>query len=511
MTPQGAKHIHVVDTSSLLDNPKCLRKLGEGGNIVVIPAGVLTELDVHAKREGVVRLAAREVVREIDRLRKSCLIHSNPEAAVGGRLSYDNGGKVAWYLPPVKQVRAYQERHFRSGPITIDELILVTATHCMEKFPEYRTGVITEDINLRCRAHMEQVPAESLRIGKTELDNPDELYNGFCEFFVAEESLRKFMQSGVGLEKYLDLDDVRGGAKDAPRLVWNQGVKLTHSRHNKMYVLTRFNAEKQRLECLQHAVAFDEGKPLEVFQQCFPVKTVFGMTPGDPRQILYMDYLLDPSIEIVAVNGKYGTGKTKLMMAAALHQLLGSAGGDVDKRLSEHCQFADGIRVLRPEYIANQRDIGYLPGNIDEKMQPFVAPIYNAIDKLAQLNKDRRLRKLLEDKGMLSILATTFLRGLDISDTIVCMDETQNGDASLAILFTSRLGSDTKTYIGGDITQIDNPYVDHRNNMLTLCTEAIRLRPTPERAAITLTENYRKGGSRLTEDILAVAKRADGL
>lgn len=493
--------IYILDTCSILENTNSMKQLGKGGNIVILPYRVIRELDGHSKSDRSIREPARIANRILDDLREKKLIYPNPKSALESTISsFDNGGKVAWYAPSNDDLKIYNNVHL-GDEIEGDDLVLMSALKIRDSFQGIETILITEDINFRLRADIFGINAQKLKLGKLNLHNPDELYCGYSEFFVNSNILENFCSSGQGLEKYINLSDLVGSIDiDGSRLISNQGVKLTDKNNNKIYTITTFNPKKQRLESLKHAVYFDNKKIYEHLLMKIQPKCIFGITPRDERQLLYMEYLLNPEINLVAVNGRFGTGKTRLLMAASLYNLFSN---DVDTDFEDiiNKRYSNGIIILRPEYLAGDYNPGYLPGSLEEKIEPFLKPYYQSLDALAKLNNKKNLIKNLEKNNLLKWEATSFLRGQDISDSLVCMDETQNGTSQLAVLFLSRISTGSKTVILGDLSQIDNTYVDYNNNALALITEAIRRKRSPEYAAITLKVNYRGGVSKLTETL----------
>lgn len=491
----------VLDTSSIIQNYKCIEELGTGGNVVVIPYHCLRELDVHSKSKiSFIRDAARNADRILENLREKGKIYSDPKSALENAVaSFNNGGKVAWYAPTKEDVE-YSTDVIRGeeDDVQKDDYILITSLSIKNKFPEMQTKLITEDINFRLRASVFKIEAEKLRLGKLAIKNPDELYSGYEELFVDKKIIDEFMASGPDLEKYISLK--KFSKKNLQDLIYNQGIKLIDEKQNNICILATVNMGLQRLESLKHAVYFDNKNNYEHDVMRIKPKPVFGIVPGDERQILYMEHLLNPNIHLIAVNGRFGTGKTRLMMAGSLENLYREFRKK-DVGLQKNAGYINGIVFLRPEYISSEYDPGYLPGTLEEKIDPYLKPYRQAIAGLSKKSEDEKFINYLEEEKLLRGEATSFLRGQDYSDVIVCADEMQNGSSSFAILFLSRMGEGTKTIVSGDLSQIDNKYVDYDNNSLALITEAIHKESSPNYAAITLTKNYRKGTSRLTETL----------
>ncbi len=495
--------IYVLDTSSIIETANCIEELGRGGNIVVLPYQVLRELDKHSKSKNYsLSFSARVANRLIDKIADQEKFFPDVKSAFESKTnSFPNGGKLAWCSNTKEDLEKY-EHVFLGEAMDPDDKILITALKMRDDFSGIETILIAEDRNFRLRAKCKGLKTQKLRLGKIDINAPSQLYCGFEELFVPGFLIDKFLKSGEGLEKYLEIDDVKNAVKKSvPKLIWNQGVKLIDDSKNNRYVLATVNLEERTLDCLKYSVYFDPKSDVEFDTMKIKPKQVCGMIPGDPLQILYMEYLLNPKIELVAVNGKFGTGKTRLLVAGALENLFSGLNSktDFDSDLNE--AYSNGFVIIRPEYLSSDYDHGYLPGSLGEKIEPFLKPYYQSLSGIAKLLNRKNLVNELEKSNLLNWEATAYLRGQDYSDVIVSMDETQNGPPALAVLFCSRFGEGSKTIVSGDLSQIDNRYVDYNNNALTLMTEAIRKRNAPENAAITLTVNYRKGVSRITETL----------
>ncbi len=225
-------------------------------------------------------------------------------------------------------------------------------------------------------------------------------------------------------------------------------------------------------------------------------RTILSFTPADPRQILAMEFLLDPSIQLVVLDGPAGSGKTRLMIVAALYLLCGQPTAMKLHRRSQPLaessgSFEGGLIVLRPEYSSSRFEMGFLPGDHDEKLSPWLEPFFQAIRGVSLAN-GHDFQAQLEATGRLTRLSTSLLRGLDIENSLVLVDELQNGDRHLAKTLMSRFCSSSKVVLAGclDPVQIDNPYVDWKSNALTRIKQAYRGFP-PVVAQVRLRRNYR--------------------
>jgi PhoH-like ATPase len=223
---------------------------------------------------------------------------------------------------------------------------------------------------------------------------------------------------------------------------------------------------------------------------------VLGFTPADARQIFALEFLLDPEVQLVVLDGPAGSGKTRLMVIAALYLLFGQPTSFKVHQRSQPLSgvdpgFENGLILLRPEHSSSRFQMGYLPGDHDEKMSPWLEPFFQAIRSVSLAN-GHDFQRDLESAGRLTLLSTSLLRGLDIENSLVLVDELQNGDRHLAKTLMSRFCASSKVVLAGclDPIQIDNPYVDWRSNAITRIKQAYR-GFGPYVAQVRLVHNYR--------------------
>lgn len=482
--------MYVLDTSSILDDPECITKCAEGGNIVCIPHVVSKELDNHAKSDSLNREPAREANNIFFRLREQKKFYRDPEEALSGKETLENGGKVTW----VRVTEDILERSRTAlspvtGRLNNDDIIIACGRHLKQKFNDLETIIISEDINLCNTADAMDVPAQRLRMSKDD----SSLYEGYAEIKVGSDVITKLMNSGPELKKQLSLSDLKSGASSEipAQFYWNQGIVLIDAKDPANKVVTRYDAKKEEFTVLQYAYAWNDRKdPSSIHSLCR--KNITGMKPKDERQMLYVDFLLDPTLELVAAPGVYGSGKTRLLMACAVHEVLPDFNLDAEPK-----RYRGGILLLRPEYAANREGLGFLPGTKEEKLMPFFVPFFGAIEGLAdELGKpSKKIVDRLLESDRLRFEASHYIRGHDISNTFVCVDESQNGNRHFARLVMSRMARGTKVVFTGDIDQIDNPYVDKNTNAVARVARKVRRDNLPIGAAITLTNVYRGGAS----------------
>ncbi|MBK8234052.1 MAG: PhoH family protein [Deltaproteobacteria bacterium] len=494
--------IYIPDTSSLVENPDALDRLLTDGNVVVLLHQVIEELGrlqgSRNKSDGV-RAAARTATRKLLTLRSQGHIRHDldgilraPDPAKIPRTP--QGGVIAWEpagptLPPYDTA---------SG----DNLIVagarrVTLLAEAAKPGAFTVNVVSEDNNVLLKCDAMGLHAENLRYGKLELGGLDEVYRGYATLEVDEATLQSFFDSGEAGERRLSLAAVEAvaGARIGGDIVWNTGVVLSCGERT---VLTRADLDVGELQDLRYAQYWDRKR------HTYGPRPVLGMTPRDPYQCFAMEFLLDPEVQLVVLDGPAGSGKTRMMVAAALYLLLGQptnvrfANGS---SLAHTNRFDNGLFLLRPEHPSSNYELGFLPGDHDQKLSPWLEPLLQHMRSLSALNEHDFVHDL-EQREQLHKLSTAMLRGLDIERSVVLVDELQNGDRHLAKTLMSRFCETSKVVLAGclDPVQIDNPYVDWRSNALT------RVKQTYKGfgryvAQISLVNNYRGPISKKADEL----------
>jgi PhoH-like ATPase len=482
--------VYIPDTSALIENPDALDRLLMDGNIVVLMHKVIEELGrlqtSRSKSDGV-RNAARLVTRKMLEYRRHNLIHHGVDRLLQHRADPEefkrtpSGGLLTWE-PDGATADPYPSE---SG----DNHILASAHRIAEVArssgqPHYQVVVISEDSNLLLKCDALGMAAENLRYGKVTLDNVDEIYRGLACGEIDERALQDFIDSGAPGERSLALDKVM--TADPVEYLWNMGVVLTCGEHT---ILGRVNADSGRIEDLKYAQYWDRKR------EDYKPRPILGFTPRDPQQILAMEFLLDPEVQLVVLDGPAGSGKTRMMVATGLYMLIGQPTtwrvAPTSQPLTPEYGYDHGMLLLRPEHASSQYDLGYLPGDYESKLSPWLEPFFQAVRSLSLANEHDFLDEL-QSTDRLTMVSTSMLRGLDIERSIVLVDELQNGDRHLAKTLMSRFCASSKVALAGclDPVQIDNPYVDWRSNALTRIKETYK-GFGPEVAQVRLVHNYR--------------------
>jgi PhoH-like ATPase len=426
--------IYIPDTSALIENPDALDRLLTGGNIVVLLHQVLEELgrlqSSRSKPEGV-RHAARQVTRKMMEYRRRQLIHHQVERLL--RHEADNGlfrptpagGILAWE-PDGELVPPFDSD---SG----DNVILGSALRIAELAqsngrPHYQVVVISEDSNLLLKCDALDIAAENLRYGKVTLDSVDQVYCGVTSCAVDDELLEAFLDSGPPGERFLPFAVVQALLEE--ELLWNMGIVLES---DDQMILARANPDQLRLEELRFSQYWDRKRLV------YKPRPILGFTPRDPEQTLAMEFLLDPDVQLVVLDGPAGSGKTRMMVAAGLYMLVGQPTSlrvaAQSQPLNPEYAYDNGLLLLRPEHASSRYELGYLPGDYETKLSPWLEPFFHAIRSLS-LSNEHDFMEEMQGSNRLTMLSTSLLRGLDIERSIVLVDELQNGDRHLAKTLT---------------------------------------------------------------------------
>lgn len=434
----------VIDTNVLLFDPQALFKFG--ANDIVIPIVVIEEIDRFKREMSENGRHARLFSRLIDEMRKE---GGNLSAGVklpnGGMLTVELGGSAP--LP----VDLPMDR--------ADNRILSIAIALKKDQPKRPVVFVTKDVNLRIKADAMGITAEDYEPSSVE---PEQLYSGTISLNVDAHLVDEFYQNK------------RVVYKEVP-LKANQYVILKDSANPNHTAMGRYSRE---LECI-----------VPLFK---PAEGLWGIFPKNAEQAFAMDALLNDEIKLVSLVGKAGTGKTLMAIAAGLVKT-------VDESVYHR------LLVSRPVFPLG-KDIGFLPGDIEEKLNPWMQPIYDNIDFLfgATGGKGRRGAgkgtQELMNQGLLQIEPLTYIRGRSIPQQYLIVDESQNLTPHEIKTIITRAGDDTKIVLTGDSFQIDNPYVDSANNGLVYLVD--RFKDEAISAHITLTKGERSKLSELASNLL---------
>ena len=410
------KKNYVLDTNVLIHDPRAIFRFED--NNVIIPIYVIEEVD-QFKREGSERgRNARSIARVLDELREK-------GGSLAKGVTLDSGGTLRVAVPSRRLELPSAIDH-----TAMDQAILQTAFDVRENDGGRPTIFVTMDTNLRIRADALGMVSQTYENQRVDLD---QLTTGTVEVDLDGEEVDAFFRDG----------------RLAPRdeVDWSPNTcVLMRDRSNPSHTaLGRYDAAKRAIIALR-----------------VPRDGVMGVRPRNKEQSFAFDLLLDESIRLVTLVGKAGTGKTLLALAAGL------------KRTMEDGTYTRML-VSRP-VMPLGRDIGFLPGDVDEKLNPWMQPIFDNLEFLfstGQRKGPRAYAELLES-GQIQVEPLTYIRGRSLPQQFIVVDEAQNLTPHEVKTIITRSGDGTKIVLTGDPGQIDNPYVDSASNGLTIAAERFR-------------------------------------
>jgi len=409
---------YVLDTSVFLTDADAIYKFEN--NDIFVPLKILEEIDKHKKRQDSVGLNARRIIRILDELReKGSLqdgIQIGEDKGILRVISYECLNNVIF--PPDLDIRIP------------DHIIIATAKAVQTQYPDKPMIVVSRDINMRVICDSVGIVAEDYIFEKA-VGSSEELYRGFDIQLVDEQVIDRFYN---GEEIVLNKDEVEG--------LWhpNQFVMLVSNANEKKSCLARFESHYVPLKNVTHKKIPD-----------------WKINARNKEQAFAIDLLMDPSVKIITLVGRAGSGKTLLAIAAGLQQTIG---------LRENLY--SRLLVSRPVQPVG-RDIGYLPGTMHEKMLPWLMPIQDNLEFL--LGGTKEALQLYVDKGKIEIEALTYIRGRSIANAFIIIDEAQNLTKHEIKTIITRIGDGTKIVLTGDVEQIDNVYVNETSNGLAHAIE----------------------------------------
>jgi PhoH-like ATPase len=416
------KKVFILDTNVLLSNPLSLFKFDD--NDVVIPISVIEEIDTFKKDLSETGRNAREASRMLDALREK------------GTLS--SGVKLFEDRPDSGSLFVYLGHNMEILPELLadgtDNHILAIGLTLQKQFGDARRVVIiTKDTNLRIKADAFGIPAEDFEADKVDISH---LYSGILNLKVESSTINNF---------YTKREIRLPGTEISP----NQFVILEDARDVSQFVYGRYDAQDGVVRMLGPQA---EG--------------VWGIYPRNLEQTFALEALLDDSIKLVTLSGGAGTGKTLMAIAAGLAKTT-----DEDEYHK--------LLVARPVFPLG-KDLGFLPGDLDEKLNPWMQPIYDNLELLLSGGVNTRQKRLgksyqeLINQGMLQVEPLTYIRGRSLPNIYFVVDEAQNLTPHEIKTILTRAGEGTKIVLTGDPYQIDNPYIDSQNNGLTYVIEKFR-------------------------------------
>lgn len=446
--PSSQRKTYVVDTNVLLHDPNALFAFEE--HVVIIPIVIIEEIDRFKKDLTEVGRNARQVSRILDEL---LLEHGIP---LSQGVPLDRGGELRVDLcADVKVTWPWADpKHL------VDNMLLAVADRMNQSADQQGLViVVTKDTNLRIKANALGIRAEDFEHGKVMVE---ELYTGQAELVVSSDTLETLYADGEAVSDLVE------------NMAANECLVLRNEDRPTQTVLARVGPNKMTIRLVKR---MKEG--------------IWGIYPRNKEQFFALDLLLDDDIKLVTLVGKAGTGKTLLAIATGLHK-------SADERTYHR------LLVSRPIFPLG-KDIGYLPGNIEDKLNPWMKPVYDNVEFIldsrveGRSGKNRGYEELI-NQGLLEIEPLTYIRGRSIPHQYLIVDEAQNLTPHEIKTIITRAGEGTKIVLTGDPYQIDNPYVDSTSNGLVYVVQ--KFRDQPLAGHVSLTKGERSDLAEMAAELL---------
>ncbi|MFW6014864.1 MAG: PhoH family protein [Halanaerobiales bacterium] len=435
------KKLFVVDTNVLLDDPKAIFAFEE--NIVILPLAVVEEIDNQKQRGNSIGHNARETSRILDGLRKKGRLNKGVELEQGGILRIVIDGKDLILPAGLSSTK-------------MDNRIISTAIHLKNDNPEKEVILVSNDINMRLMADAFGLKAEEYLSNRL---RDEEIYTGIHEFNVSHDIIDIFYKENSLDISALEIGDVK---------IYPQEMIQLNAVDRQSSAIARYDGNK--IVPLYHSNV-----------------SAWGIKPRNREQKFAMELLLNDSIKMVTLMGKAGTGKTLLALAAGLMKVTDE---EAYKRLL----------VARP-IVPMGNDLGYLPGSKEEKLQPWMQPIFDNLELILNTgNSSDFTFEYLVEKNLIQIEALTYIRGRSVPNQYIIVDEAQNLTPHEIKTIITRAGKNTKIVFTGDPYQIDNPYLDLHNNGLTHLANSFHKQEIA--GHITLVKGERSELARIASNLL---------
>ena len=434
-----AKKTYVLDTSVCLSDSNCIYQYAN--NDIVLPLKVLEEIDKHKKRQDGVGIHARGIIRTLDDLR------SRGSLEKGVRL-----GKGKGILKVRKASESLNDFAPDLSSTVPDHVIIAAAIDENAEHGNRKTILVSRDINMRVICDAIGLTSEDYCENQI-IERESELFTGFSEILVDDQAIDHFYED----------EPILVDPEENPGLNPNQFVMLVSNSNDKKTALCRFFDYKAALERVSE---YKNG--------------LWGVRARNKEQAFALDLLMDPEVQVVSLIGKAGSGKTLLAIAAGLEQIMpnhpvdrfsGKLGSVTKRPISTEGAIYKKLVVSRP-VMPMGKDIGYLPGSMQDKMAPWLAPIQDNLKFLT--GDDQTTLEQYLDKGIVEMEALTYIRGRSIANAYIVIDEAQNLTAHEIKTILTRVGEGTKIVLTGDIEQIDNVYINEMSSGLTHAVEKFK-------------------------------------
>jgi PhoH-like ATPase len=442
------KKIYVLDTNVLLQDPNAIFAFED--NEVIIPAIVLEEIDSKKRNADEIGRNARHVSRLMDGLREKGRLHDG--------IDLDHGGRVKVEL----NHRSFMKMQELFGEITNDNRILAVALnyHAEEQNKEQPRPVtlVSKDTLVRIKADVLGLNAEDYLTDR--IVSLTDMYPGYLTIHVHPGIIDNFYNA---------------------RFLLVSSLNLPYALHPHEFIILKDELGTSKSALLK--VSGDVKKLEPLFLSNEPI---WGIGARNVQQRMALELLLNDEIPLVTLTGKAGTGKTLLTLAAGL------------MKIEDEHKYKK-LLIARP-VVPMGKDIGYLPGEKDEKLRPWMQPIYDNLEFLFDTKKPGDIEKILAGMGSIQVEALTYIRGRSIPGQFIIIDEAQNLSKHEVKTIVSRVGEGSKIVLVGDPEQIDHPYLDSSSNGLTYVVE--RFKNQSLSGHINLERGERSHLAQLAADLL---------
>ncbi len=409
--------IFILDTNVILHDHTSIYRFED--NDIILPIVVLEELDKFKRGNDLINYQAREFVRTLDEIIGDELFNGGKSLGEGkGKLRIETG------KPFSEELKA----SFRED--IPDHRILAIAEHTTKAYPRRKIILVTKDINLRMKAKSLGIPAEDYK--NDQVTDQNILDKTVLTFENVDDDLITMLYDHGAADMKRFNNDYKPEANECFIL---KGLNSS--------VLVRYDQKNNRIQRIEK-------------------KPAYGIKPRNAEQTFSISMLTNPDIQLVALTGKAGTGKTLLALAAAI---------ELNKSF-------DQILLARPIVALSNRDLGYLPGDASEKIDPYMQPLFDNLSVIKHVFNPRSIEyqkiEELQREEKLVITPLAYIRGRSLSNSFFIIDEAQNLTPHEIKTIITRAGEGTKMVFTGDLQQIDSPYLDMKSNGLSYMIDHMR-------------------------------------
>ncbi len=443
LSADSKSKIFILDTNVILHDHTCIYQFQD--NDILLPITVLEELDKFKRGNDLINFQAREFTRLLDEIVGDELFNGGKSLGKGkGKLRIETG------KPFSDELKA----SFRED--IPDHRILAIAEFASKTYPKRKVVLVSKDINLRMKAKSLGIQSEDYKTDQVTDENVlDKTITTFDNY--DDRLIEVLYEQGS-----FAAEELKDGYKP-------EANECFIFRGSSSSVLARYESKTNRIFRVEK-------------------KTVYGIKPRNAEQTFSINVLMDPDIKLIALTGKAGTGKTLLALAAAIEM---------------HKSF-DQILLARPIVALSNRDLGFLPGDASEKINPYMQPLFDNLGVIKHVFNPRSQEYLkieeLQKEERLVITPLAYIRGRSLSNAFFIIDEAQNLTPHEIKTIITRAGEGTKMIFTGDLQQIDSPYLDMKSNGLAYMTD--RMKNQEVFAHINLVKGERSPLAELASNLL---------